>query len=222
MRGEVLIVSACLSLAVAAQGLGAGGESLSLEEEESGVSALFVEAEDFALTGGWTVREESQFVRRGRVGRLWPWYKDISQAPRPASGLRFVSGAAGTAKRTFVLPHDGLWRVWVRHMRKGSVAVNGQKLTGISPEPGDWAWSFCALEAEKGPLEVSVTASGGNAAVDCVAVTDDERYVPDVRDFNRLFMRIRLDRRTTVPMTFSVGGRARPDDTQCRGRCCDV
>ena len=212
MKGEVLIVSTCLSLAVAAQALEDGGESLSLEEEESGVSALFVEAEDFALTGGWTVREEPQFVRRGRVGRLWPWYKDISQAPRPASGLRFVSGAAGTAKRTFVLPHDGLWRVWVRHMRKGNVTVNGRRLTGISPEPGDWAWSFCALEAEKGPLEVFVTASGGNAAVDCVAVTDDERYVPDVRDFNRLFMRIRLDRRTTVPMTFSVGGRARPDD----------
>ena len=144
MKGEVLIVSTCLSLAVAAQALEDGEESLSLEENGGGVSALFVEGEDFELTGGWTVREDPQFVRRGRVGRLWPWYKDISQAPRSASGLRFVSGAAGTAKRTFVLPHDGLWRVWVRHMRKGSVAVNGRKLTGISPEPGDWAWSFCA------------------------------------------------------------------------------
>ena len=108
MKGEVLIVSTCLSLAVAAQALEDGEELLSLEENGGGVSALFVEGEDFELTGGWTVRKDPQFVRRGRVGRLWPWYKDISQAPRSASGLRFVSGAAGTAKRTFVLPHGGL------------------------------------------------------------------------------------------------------------------
>ena len=70
MKGKVLIVSTCLSLAVAAQALEDGEELLSLEENGGGVSALFVEGEDFELTGGWTVREDPQFVRRGRVGRL--------------------------------------------------------------------------------------------------------------------------------------------------------
>ena len=42
MKGEVLIVSTCLSLAVAAQALEDGEELLSLEENGGGVSDLFV------------------------------------------------------------------------------------------------------------------------------------------------------------------------------------
>ena len=171
---------------------------------------LFAEAEDFACAGGWQVREVPQYAERGEVGPLWPWYKDIATAPHLASALRYAAGDAGEATRTFELPHGGAWRVWVRQGRKGAVAVNGETLAGMRPEPGDWGWSMCAVEAGKGPFAVKLTAVGKGAAADCVVVTDDEKYEPDVRDFQKFFMRIRYDRANAAPAVFTGGGR-QPD-----------
>lgn len=184
-------------------------EEMSLDEDGKGVS-LFAEAEDFRLADGWQACEAPQYAERGKVGHLWPWYKDIKKAPHLASALKYAAGDAGAATHTFDLPHNGVWRVWVRQGRKGAVAVNGRKLEGMRPEPGDWGWAMRDVEAKKGPFEVKLTAAEKGAAADCVVVTDDRKYEPDIRDFRKFFLRIRYDRKNASPALFP-GGWHQPD-----------
>ena len=183
-------------------------EEMSLDEDGKGVS-LFAEAEDFRLADGWQACEAPQYAERGKVGHLWPWYKDIKKAPHLASALKYAAGDAGAATHTFDLPHNGVWRVWVRQGRKGAVAVNGRKLEGMRPEPGDWGWAMRDVEAKKGPFEVKLTAAEKGAAADCVVVTDDRKYEPDIRDFRKFSCASAMTGRTRPRRCFRAAGISR-------------
>jgi len=186
------------------------GDDLSLDEAGTGAVSLFAEAEDFGFSGEWKVCEIPQYAERGKVGRLWPWYEDIKKAPHLASALRYAAGDAGSATQTFRLPHGGAWRVWVRQGKKGAVAANGRKLTNARPEPGDWSWAMCEIEAGKGPFGLTLSTAAKGASADCVVVTDDVKYEPDIRDFRKFFLRIRYDRKNASPAVFP-GGWHQPD-----------
>lgn len=149
---------------------------------------IFLEAEDFTASVGWTVKSSGE--------------------TRRASATRTLSGADGpgdaTAAKTITLPEAGRWRVWVRFIEtrwrgpfRLSVSAGGHEVAGqvfdLAPIAGvadfDYTWQSFDAELPAGDITLTLAkheqknCSGYARHVDCVLLTQDPALVPNHVDF---------------------------------------
>jgi len=176
--------------------------------------AIFVQAESFATDGkSWVVKDQSDpYAPDSGLKHLWG-----------------PTGGAGTATTDVDVPAAGHYRVWVRYtaMAAGSTYNRGAfalavKQAGATlaegrfdeqpPEtdlgylhPYAWGQFEADLPAGKVTLELSklapIESSGWTRYVDCVLLTTDAGYTPDVRDFQpKMWLRVTLGPTPTPPI----------------------
>ena len=133
---------------------------------------LWLEAEEFADYGSWTV--DTQFV--GKMGSAYLL----------GAGVTGVCAAASTR---VVVPRPGVWQAWARtrdwipefHPGRFAIEVGGRR----SPELGNsgkkgWLWqSAGAFELSAGETVVKlIDLTGWFARCDAILLTTDAAYVP--------------------------------------------
>lgn len=162
-------------------------------------SELFVEAEGFALSGGWTV---------------------VTGAfARAASGLGLLSGASGatngTATAVVRVKDAGHYRIWVRYMsftqRRGPFSVSvsaGDRELGIGTfdtvcagvsDRNPAAWEFFEADLPEGDVTLRLSkledrnSPGNSRLVDCLLLTMDPAYKPNHLQYGeQTYMRVTL------------------------------
>ncbi len=134
---------------------------------------LWIEAEDFEITGTWTVQYDTAAFG-GQIMR----------------GLTTKNQSAQNMFTYVSIPEEGIWHLWVRTRdytqdqgsRFFSLSVAGQaaqRLFGRHGQDG-WAWEYGgSFYLEAGPALLSVKDdSRYYARVDSIVLTTDENFVP--------------------------------------------
>ncbi|MGN0827099.1 MAG: hypothetical protein ACI4QD_04105 [Kiritimatiellia bacterium] len=221
MLPRASVVSACLALASALAAsadpftLDGGGE-LALDEPGTNRKILFWEAESFGPLGEWKVDIAHEADSIGCVWGPMAWWKKRDKVPRPASGLKSVRAIGGTLARRVELPFGGRWRLWICYNNRmadfrpavqtpeGEILVQGKQWNDRHTDTGCWTWGALDFNA-KGRIDITLQALSRGAQIDCLLLTDDRSYLPDVRDFNPLYVRFKLPRNAPAPLKFDDG-----------------
>lgn len=237
MTPRMIAAAALLPIALLAQSpdmgfdddLGALGDdtALSLDAEPPKATQLFLEAENFEMSPGWTAVAIPEAERVGEVGRPWPWHIEKDKSRRLASGLRFALGSNGTARATFTLPHEAAWKLWLcfspksrqfkASLRRADDAPGGETLATLASPAGGladselWRWESLAFTAGgRVVLEVEALDPARPVSLDCAIATDDGKYLPDVRDFNHAYVRFTTDagfpKKAEALLGYELGG----------------
>ena len=176
--------------------------------------AIFVQAEDFATDGkAWVVKEQTDpYAPDSGLKHLWG-----------------PTGGPGTATREVDIPAAGRYTVWVRYtvmaagppsqrgalalaVRQGDRKLSEGRFDEQPPEqdPGyvhryNWGKFEADLTAGKATLELSklapIDCSGWTRYVDCVLLTTDAAYAPNLADFQpKTWLRVTLGPNQTTPI----------------------
>ncbi|HUS80365.1 MAG TPA: hypothetical protein VM283_03790, partial [Armatimonadota bacterium] len=175
---------------------------------------MFVQAEDFQCDGAaWVVADQAS-----------------RYAPDSGlKHLAGASGGQGTATMDLDIPQAGRYRIWVRHsvgrtgmagargpflvtVRSGDQTVGEGRFDEQPPEQSPtqvhgYVWGSFDADLPAGGVRIELskleplTCSGYTRYVDCLVLTTDLDYQPDVSDFQpKVWLRVRLGPTQTTPI----------------------